>query len=937
MKLYKAAYLFLLLPLLINAQDSVQTFLSLKPTGVEEFRNNYPEFDGRGTVVLILDTGVDMGIEGLTKTSTGDTKVIDVQDFTGQGDVDLEEAAIEDIDGVSYFLNESKNYKVAGVGKLSLSANDENYFIGMLPEKLWLNSSSGAEDINGNGTNEDKFFMITFQAEKDGEKFWVVFFDTDGDGDLSDEKPIRNYKEKQDSFTIPNLAGLPLLTFGLNIFPDENKINIHFDDGAHGTHCGGISTGYKIGGENLNGVAPGAKVISLKIGNNNFSGGATVTESMKKAYQYASKISKEPGMPCIINMSFGVGSEIEGRSEMESFLSDLVDDNPYLYIFVSNGNEGPGISTTGLPSASNKIFSSGAVLTKEIGSELYGATLDKDIILYFSSRGGEVSKPDVISPGACTSTIPNWGGWDRFWGTSMASPYSAGVAALLLGAAKVEFPDVKIPSLLLYKVLRESAVPMPEYTCVDQGGGYINVVNAYKLLKKYIQAGEINKFETYTVTSTAPNMPDGKAPNLYLRDGSYLTGNEVFTFNVFRNNFIKKDQFNRTYVLKSTADWLIPVQKKTYLRNDQSTSVNVKLDAAKMTQPGMYTGKIIAYRADGSNTPEFEMMATVVMPYKFTCANNYSMTVRGKVDKGMIDRYFVKVPAGASAMQIKLSAVPGMYTNTKIRLHDVDGQSIIVSKTLNSLTDVKDFSQNLYNPMPGIYEVDVEGFFLATAVSDYQLSVQFEGIQILDEKVLSPSDNKLTVINTFDKINYLRTSGEISGYSINHRIELDGNDTYKIPFVLLKNERSKEFNIELSKEDFNKTTDFAIQIYNSKGEAVEKAGLSYRTETISVDNNGSADSVEYVLELRPAFTNSPGRMTIDVEEVSYFKSKSDLQIKQAGMSNIAFYPSIPVELTCSFLKPDVELPENAKLFGKIYLKSQSTGETKSETKIFFEF
>ena len=46
--------------------------------------------------------------------------------------------------------------------------------------------------------------MVTFQTEKDGEKFWVVFFDTNnGDGDLSDEKPIRNYKEKYER-SVPN-------------------------------------------------------------------------------------------------------------------------------------------------------------------------------------------------------------------------------------------------------------------------------------------------------------------------------------------------------------------------------------------------------------------------------------------------------------------------------------------------------------------------------------------------------------------------------------------------------------------------------------------------------------------------------------------------------------------------------------------------------------
>jgi hypothetical protein len=56
-------------------------------------------------------------------------------------------------------------------------------------------------------------------------------------------------------------------------------------------------------------------MMSMKLGNNLYSGGATVTESMKKAYLYADKISKESKVPVIINMSFGIGSEIEGQAE----------------------------------------------------------------------------------------------------------------------------------------------------------------------------------------------------------------------------------------------------------------------------------------------------------------------------------------------------------------------------------------------------------------------------------------------------------------------------------------------------------------------------------------------------------------------------------------------------------------------------------------------
>ncbi|NWF89482.1 MAG: S8 family serine peptidase [Ignavibacteriaceae bacterium] len=938
---FKSTFLIFILVLIIipaTAQQTSQTFLELKDTGVEEFIKLHPDYDGRGTIILILDTGVDVGVDGLLKTSTGETKIIDVQDFSTEGDLPFYEAETDIENDSIHFSNSEKGYMVRASISSLLKSKEEKYFIGAFPEKHLLNSTSGARDLNGNNTTEDIYYFLVFNAVEGNDDFWVVYFDTDADGDISDEKPIRNYKEKYNYFFIPNEEGLSPFPIALNILPEEKKVTFHFDDGSHGTHCAGIAAGYNIGNAGINGVAPGAKLISLKIGNNNYTGGATVTESKKRAYIYADKLSKELKEPCIINMSFGIGSEIEGSADLELFLTDLLKNNPYLYVSVSNGNDGPGISSAGLPSSTSSVFASGAVLTTDVGRDNYGTTFENDIILYFSGRGGEVSKPDIVSPGAATSTVPNFSGGDKFWGTSMASPYSAGVMSLLLSAAQKEYPDVKIPSQLLYKILRESAVKMSGYTNLDQGAGYINVMNAYELLKKYLENDEHQKFETYTISSFAPNTPDTKSPNLYIRDGSYLTGEEIFTFNIKRDDILKTDKFYRVYNLKCDADWLKLIQKKTYIRNEQQAAVNVKFDKKKMNEPGLYNARITASRDDGSSTPEFSMMATVVIPHQFSASNNYKMCWNDqKIEIGKVNRYFLSLPGGQNTTKIILESDKNNYAKVRYRLFDANGVEVYLSSQLNSVNNDDMLQSVHYDLEPGVYELIAEGMFTANGISTYNLTVEFSSIQLRGEKTISKKDNERIFTNVFNGIKTYNLSGEILGYEKKYQISLSGDSIYRMPFSLKKGERSREFKLELSKEDFNKLTDFALMIYDETGYAVSKDGLSYRTGVIDIENHSNEDSVQYTLALIPAFVHKESDMIIKVNEITYFSSTVPVSVVNQGKRSVTLYPNSSKTLTFGLLKPEQNLPEDAEFYGKIYFRSPSSNKKEYELPLNFKF
>ena len=945
MKTIKIFVLFLLTAFLTLAQENTQTFLSISNTGVQEFYNLYPEYDGRGTIIIILDTGVDIGIEGLTKTSTGEVKFIDVQDFTHQGDVQLLEADVDKDGAKTIYKDDDEKYSVNASSSLQHSPRDNKYFIGGFDEERFLNSSPGAGDLNGDGDMEDVYCMVVFETTEGTESYWVVYLDINGNGDISDDKPLRNYKEKQDAFAFDYPGDLPPLTMGLNVLPDEKIVSFHFDDGSHGTHVAGIAGGNKIGGIDFNGIAPGAKMMSMKLGNNLFSGGATVTESMKKAYLYADKISKETNTPCIINMSFGIGAELEGLADMEMFIENLSKENPYLYISLSSGNEGPGISSTGLPSSNSGAFCSGAILPQDVARDLYSATINRDVIFNFSSRGGEVKKPDVVSPGASTSTVPNWTKWDRFWGTSMAAPYSAGVMSLILSAAIKEYPGVKIPSHLLYKAIRESATKLEGYNHLDQGHGYINAVNAYKMLKKYIDEGEINKFETYSISSTSPNSPGERAPSLYLRNGSFLRDEDTFTFNIRRNNFQKNDKFYRAFNIVSDSDlptgqagWLIPIQKKTYLRNDQATFVNVKFDKSKMQEPGLYTARLTAFRDDISKNPEFDMLATVVIPHQFSFENNYSKSWNSvKVEQGLINRYFIELPAGQTGMNVKLAASNNEYARVRYYLFDPNGIKLETSPAVHTLENKNEVEASYFNLEPGVYEIIVDGIFLAKDISTYNLTVQFFGINRLDSKIVDAANNQIEVVNLFGQPANYNLKGQMTGSELYHKVTISGSDKFSMPFVLRKGEASKEFKLEMSKADFSKLTDLSLLIYDTEGVVVNSDALSFRNGSVSIKNNSDADSTDYVFEIVPGFAHESSSADIDIIEVTTFKSEYSFNVVSEKRSSINLYPSLPKQIQIYFDMPNEFFPENSQPVGKISFESSSTKKTEYELPIKFKF
>jgi tripeptidyl-peptidase-2 len=816
-------------------ESSSWSFLSLGVCGVDAFQKQNPTYDGRGTIVCILDDGVDIGITGLLKTSEGKTKVIDVQDMSGTGDVAYTEAKRE-------------GDKIIVGGKevlrgLSSSINSYNgkYYYGVLPEIRFQN---GLDDLNFNGSDSDFFGVLIYQ---DRAEHFVAVVDGEGDRDVSNEQVLTNFRESQTTFKFRATSDAKksdgrYLTGAVNIYPKDNRINLYFADGGHGTHVAGIATGCGIGGQQgFNGVAPGAELVALKFSDNTM-GGVTTSGSMKRSYEYVVKLARETGKPVIANMSFGIGSEIEGQSVMDLWLDSVLDANPDVTVCISGSNDGPGLSNIGLPGSSRNVITSAAILPDDTGRDLYGVNMSKSVVWDFSSRGGELAKPDIATPGTAISTVPDYVGNDRYNGTSMASPYTTGFCSALISSMIQKYPGYKPNCNLVKRALQLSAKPIEGMTFLDQGAGVPDLSIAFKLLSGWHLNNDAPK--QYKIEVPVGNSV-GKGTAAYYRNGYFPKNGErtVFTVTPITSKTVGREQmisFN-AYDLKVDAPWLSTVQSTVYRRGTGAFTVNVSYDQSKLHLPGIYTGKVLGYPKGKKNAyPEFELWNTVIIPHRFSHENNYRVTTSPiSIRKEHIRREFFTVPPACIGLKVQLKAksdgsvADGIIINNDGRTFD--RVSLKKNTADGTATTIISRDENL----EGVVEIVVKSGLSDddASVSDVELSVEAIVMEVSKQWQASNTDGSISIalhmVNGSKEITFTPDFA-IKGFERVIDTVLEKTDEFVYPFRRLSNETSAYFSVLLEREGYNQYTDIGLQILKASNASVSNGGFDERESATRV-------------------------------------------------------------------------------------------------------
>jgi PKD repeat protein len=181
---------------------------------------------------------------------------------------------------------------------------------------------------------------------------------------------------------------------------------------SHGTHCAGLATANTNNSRGIASLGAGVQLIGVKCTPDN------ATNSSSVVYTYDGVLWACQNGAHIVSMSFA------GLPNSQAF-QDLINAYPNVVFFAGAGNDNS--STPVYPAAFNNVICVGAVEpddTRYSYSNYNGSTTWVDI----SSPGGWNTYGGLLS----TVYTTDKNGYAKMGGTSMATPFAAGLAGLML-------------------------------------------------------------------------------------------------------------------------------------------------------------------------------------------------------------------------------------------------------------------------------------------------------------------------------------------------------------------------------------------------------------------------------------------------------------------------------------------------------------------------
>ncbi|CAM9301659.1 unnamed protein product, partial [Chrysoparadoxa australica] len=666
-----------------------------------QFLEAHPSFDGRDIVVAILDTGVDPGALGLQETSDGKQKVINIIDCTGSGDVSIQPAeSVKDEDGgtgesikllsgkvftpPAAWKNPDGKWGVGLKRAFELFPKPLKERVKKERKKAWDEKQGEAEAVvrreiqalkdatakaspppnspdglklqdleeklkqlqECDKTYDDPGPILDCIVWNDGQDWCAVVgvASDDGENALPQQEPMLDFQKK---YQHRRFGEVDSFNYGIHIHDEGKILSIVVDAGAHGTHVAGIVSAFYPDAPECNGVAPGAQIVSLKIGDSRL-GSMETGAGLIRAMAEAVRLKVD-----VINMSYGEAIAICNTGRFISLAEEIVNKHNIMFI-CSAGNNGPALATVGSPGGTTTaVMGIGACVSPAMMESSYSmrSPLELGTNFTWSSPGPSPAGEwgvSIMAPGAAITCVPNWTLQKKqlMNGTSMSSPNACGNVALLLCALKSK-GQPRTPHRVR-RAIENTASKMEGVEDLVQGHGMLQVLSAWDYLQQYIS--EPTEDMLYKVTS-------GKLGGVYLREISQLSQPSEHTITIkpfFHEDELneKRIQFEQHIHLTCSSDWVMTPSSLALAHSGRSFVI--KVDPTSLSSGAHFTVIKGFDTATPGRGPVFEVPVTIIKPQAVPSGGtldlgNMTFTPGGP---GGLKRAFVTPPVGSQWMDV---------------------------------------------------------------------------------------------------------------------------------------------------------------------------------------------------------------------------------------------------------------------------------------------
>lgn len=678
-------------------------FLPTADIGAPQFVREHPTFDGRGVIIGNVDGNSPDMLSPVLQTA----RAVDGTAIPKFSDVIN---AFDPIDDDTPLRVEMSNEVEARGGRFEWkqatyqSPADGKYRLGFF-------------DISAFGDGLLRAFLPQIAREKNSlavlwqEHTNLVWVDTNLDQSFADETALTDFNS---SYRVGVLGkdnpATPLretVGFTISINPQYKLIYLAPLTNGHATSTASIMAGHNFFGGQMNGVAPGARIASAIR--------KTVTHSFIEAMILTVK------NPKIDLVSVQIAARIpplDGNSVLGVIFERLVDKYKKP-IFAGADNAGPGISTNGEPSASQKVISVGGYVNKATWQSNYGVSVaTNDTIPNLAARGPRADggfKPDLIAPLSVVAAdfaiyesrvpppfvLPP--GYSAVSGTSNTCPMVAGAAALLISAAKQS--GVPYDAERIAWALKTSARYLPGAAAHEQGNGLINVAAAWDALKRAPAPIAISSSTQINVAVGAVLKTPHHGPGIYEREGwrEGQTGERTITF-----TRTSGDTEATNYSVRWTGnDGTFSSATTIRLPLNEPVSFPVAID---VKSSGVHSAILNLDDETTSARSVFQVMNTVVAAEQFRAAENLTVSREGSAEYPAYASYFFNVPELTSVFKVDLKIQHGSLRMRFMRPSGKDfdsGHDVPVRWQPEYQTGGK-VDRVIVDPEPGVWQVIVE-------------------------------------------------------------------------------------------------------------------------------------------------------------------------------------------------------------------------------------